>query len=444
MALRFRKSVKIAPGIRVNLSGSGASVTAGPRGASVSFGKRGAYLNAGIPGTGISSRTKLSGGGSASQLRDRQEKEREKKKILDAKRELLASVTLSLNEKGNIEGVDASGQTLSSADIKLLWAERRAYMSSWLEDKCAEINGDVELLARIHMDTPAPTVEPKFSPAPFLKAPPEKPEKPTFPAKPVLTEVGALAPWRRILKKNRIDHARAIEERSAQYSRDLKEWRNIIEFQVKAQKKAISDWENRLASWRLEKKEHEVSEDKYRAMFAERIRTDAELMSSQLERAFGRMAWPRETLISYQVEEDERYVLLDVDLPEIEDLPQQLATISASGKKLNIKQKAQKQARLEYALHVHGIALRLAGVTLAELPACESVIVSGYSQRLNSGTGVINDDYLFSVKFERSTFEKINFDNLSLIDPIETLSMFEHRRKMTSTGVFKAVKPFSG
>ena len=57
MALRFRKSIKLAPGLRMNLSGSGASWTLGPRGASVGIGQRGTYLNSGIPGTGLLQRS---------------------------------------------------------------------------------------------------------------------------------------------------------------------------------------------------------------------------------------------------------------------------------------------------------------------------------------------------------------------------------------------------
>lgn len=61
MALRFNKRLKIAPGVKLNISKSGVSTTLGPKGASVNVGKRGTHLNAGIPGTGLSSRTKLSG-----------------------------------------------------------------------------------------------------------------------------------------------------------------------------------------------------------------------------------------------------------------------------------------------------------------------------------------------------------------------------------------------
>jgi hypothetical protein len=66
---RFRKSVKIAPGVKLNLSKSGVSGTFGVKGASVNVGKDGAYLNTGIPGTGVYDRKKL-GGGSAAQGAD--------------------------------------------------------------------------------------------------------------------------------------------------------------------------------------------------------------------------------------------------------------------------------------------------------------------------------------------------------------------------------------
>lgn len=60
MALRFRKRVRIAPGISINITQKGiTSATVGPRGANVNVGKKGAYLNAGLPGTGIYSRTQI-------------------------------------------------------------------------------------------------------------------------------------------------------------------------------------------------------------------------------------------------------------------------------------------------------------------------------------------------------------------------------------------------
>lgn len=54
MSFRFRKSVKIAPGIRVNFSKSGVSTSIGKRGATVNLSKRGTRVTAGLPGTGLS------------------------------------------------------------------------------------------------------------------------------------------------------------------------------------------------------------------------------------------------------------------------------------------------------------------------------------------------------------------------------------------------------
>lgn len=61
MGLRFRKTLKIFSGLKLNFSGSGVSITLGGRGHSVTYGKKGTYVNLGIPGTGISYRQKVSG-----------------------------------------------------------------------------------------------------------------------------------------------------------------------------------------------------------------------------------------------------------------------------------------------------------------------------------------------------------------------------------------------
>lgn len=61
MGLRLRKSIKLAPGLKINLSKSGVSLTAGRRGASVNLSSRGTRATVGLPGTGISYSNKLGG-----------------------------------------------------------------------------------------------------------------------------------------------------------------------------------------------------------------------------------------------------------------------------------------------------------------------------------------------------------------------------------------------
>ncbi|AWU95273.1 DUF4236 domain-containing protein [Azospirillum ramasamyi] len=62
MGFRFRKSITLVPGVRLNLGTKGLSLSAGPRGASMIFCRNGVYANVGIPGTGISYRTRLDSG----------------------------------------------------------------------------------------------------------------------------------------------------------------------------------------------------------------------------------------------------------------------------------------------------------------------------------------------------------------------------------------------
>lgn len=61
MSFRFRTSVKLAPGIRLNFSRSGVSTTFGGRGLSMNVGRRGTRVTAGIPGTGLSFHSRAGG-----------------------------------------------------------------------------------------------------------------------------------------------------------------------------------------------------------------------------------------------------------------------------------------------------------------------------------------------------------------------------------------------
>jgi hypothetical protein len=54
MGFRFRRRVRLAPGLHVNISSHGTSLSIGGRGATLNIGKRGVRETVGIPGTGIS------------------------------------------------------------------------------------------------------------------------------------------------------------------------------------------------------------------------------------------------------------------------------------------------------------------------------------------------------------------------------------------------------
>ncbi|WP_289031347.1 DUF4236 domain-containing protein [uncultured Algoriphagus sp.] len=59
--MRFRRRIRLFPGVTLNFSKSGISTTIGVPGASVNFNKHGKFLNVGIPGTGIYDRKSCGG-----------------------------------------------------------------------------------------------------------------------------------------------------------------------------------------------------------------------------------------------------------------------------------------------------------------------------------------------------------------------------------------------
>ena len=59
MPFRFRRTVKIFPGVKLNLSKGGMSVTVGPKGYHLNFGKQGVRQTIDLPGVGLSHSTYL-------------------------------------------------------------------------------------------------------------------------------------------------------------------------------------------------------------------------------------------------------------------------------------------------------------------------------------------------------------------------------------------------
>lgn len=412
MGFRFRKRVKILPGVRVNIGLNGASLSIGPRGASVSIGKNGTYLNTSIPGTGISFRNKISGNSKQqNRLLAQQLKELEKQDT----EHTTHSIVLDLKEDGTITYKDSNGDELPKAMINIAWKQNADVIQNWLKNEATKIN-DMDMITSIHCDMPYPNSEPDIETVMFEEVAPEAPKK---------QEVEKLSFFKKIFsaaakQQYQID----LQNAEDKYTSDLEQW-----------KQSLDDYEHR-------KKEHEQHQKDIINSFSDLIRNDTETMTTYLEKVYNGLNWPRETIISYDIFTDHKTIYIDIDLPEVEDIPQKTATIAATGKKLNIKQKTEKQLRLDYAIHVHAIALRVAAYTFATLPNLDLVILSGYSQRLDKSTGQTNDEYLYSVKFRRDEMLKINYDNLEELDTIESFQNFEHLRNMTVTGIFKKIEPY--
>ena len=195
-----------------------------------------------------------------------------------------------------------------------------------------------------------------------------------------------------------------------------------------------------LAEWEERKKAFEREEDKRAVRFEEALKLAGEKPEAALEAVISSIEWPRETHVSYQV--DGTIAFLDVDLPEIEDMPPVVYGFSKrSG--LTESPKSETQVRKDYARHVHGVAFLLLGEVFRAVPPVTEIVLSGYTQKVQSSTGREEDQYLFSLRVHRDQWNDINFFALADIDPVEAIGGFEVRRNMTKTGIFKTIEPFS-
>lgn len=392
MALRFRRSVKIAPGLRLNVGKRGVSVSAGVRGARLTVGSSGVYGSAGIPGSGLSMRGKLSGRGQPTRAQS-------------STAESL-QVTLSLRQDGKVEILGPDGNPLPRRLVGVLREQQGEFIQQWLEERCREVDGGIESLLSIHLRTPAPGEERKFRREPFELAGPERPK-----ARPpgLLGQIFAS-------RRQRIERENA---------------------------EAQSAWREALSAWEGPKTQHQRRQDERARRFeAARTGRDAEAMHDHLEEVLATIQWPRETLISYQVDESRTPVFLDVDLPEIEDMPDKQARVAARGLRINIRDRSETQRRKDYMRHIHAVGFRLMGEVLAALPTVQEVVLSGFSQWPDRATGRIEDQYLLSVRAARSQWERIDFHNLQAVDVVEAIGSFDLRRRMTKTGIFKPIEPF--
>ena len=397
MSLRFRKSIKLAPGVRLNFSGSGTSWTFGPRGASIGVGSRGTYLNTGIPGTGLFSRTRLSGGESSHALSSSRTSSAppEGSKV---------EMTCSPNDDGVMTFRDANGDPVSERIVEIAKKQNREAIQGLIQTKCDQINEHVEVLGRLHLNTPDPKVRPQFLAPTFDEMQPESP----------VAKVPGFFDKLFSSRKLRIEEENRAAEQSFQESH---------------------------ADWQMKLDEFHTQVIARKNLVEVLIYKDVPAMEKFLEESLHDIAWPRETKVDFDIDDEGRTVRLDVDLPELEDMPNKLAAVPVRGLKLSVKGLAPAKVQKLYGEHIHSLAFRLVGEVFAALPVAQLVELSGYSQRRSKVTGQMGDEYLLSVRVERPTWESIDFHGMKAIDVNEALAQFDLKRDQLKDGAFKAIIP---
>ena len=422
MGIRFRKSVKICKGVKINFSKSGASLSLGGRGHSLNFGKRGTRSTIGIPGTGISYSTKVGGGKSSRKCTS-----------THSTVKVPASVSIRMNDKGQIKIEDRFGREITDQTVlrKIKATPQYKIQKDNLEkrrlEKIDEIvrNAEAENERFINIFELSPVVDSLTD----FKYRLSDIKIETFLGEldeiPIPTEKTVRIELKKEAKENVSGSIFQVGKLRKQY----------IEENIQQRlSDAITNWEEEKNS---AKEECRKECEKQRSFLSDLIEGENYAVWEIFDDWIESCELPVEININYDWDNKNNTMMLDVDLPEIEDLFVTKMTKTESGN-LKEKKKTQAELREEYTRLVFGLAIFISSNAFNTSPAIEKILVSGYTQRKNKN-GEITDDYIYSIKFRRNMFEK---RDLSKVSPVDFCMSFDIRCNMTSTMLFKTIKPF--
>ena len=432
--MRYRKRIKIAKGINVNLSGSGASLSMGVRGASVTVGKKGTYLNTGIPGTGIYDRRKIAGGRSkatTSNLNDN-----------SSATSMQVKVELKLDEKGKpiLNLFDSQGRAITDESTIRKVKRTDQYkqgVEKLMQDKKEEIENSFKEFVEIYKSTPALFIESDIKEE-LKNLTPQHYERKLF---------NEPAPLIEDVKKD-------LEIIAKQKINKIFFWKNkslrndYVANNLQSKFQELTEaWEQRKNNFELEQDNIEIEENErynkeYEFVLAEienYLEGNEDYVGSKIEILLNEITLPVEFSIDYDYDREKSVLYIDLDLPEIEDMPVEKVNTLASGK-ISVKNKSQKEIKYDYAQCVCGIAFYFSGLFFNISSMIKTIQISGYTQRVNKTTGNIGDDYVYSIRFDRSVFENLNYKE---IDPIEAFNNFDYRMNFTKSFDLKTIEPFN-
>jgi len=376
MGFRFRRRIRLAPGININLGLGGASLSLGGPGATVNIGRKGVLGTVGIPGSGLSYSEQLASFGKRKTASNGP-------KSQSTPLSNLLGFRLQLKDDNQITaeldmGNGYQGQLADSRQWALLIQSHEQQIRDWLMALADERNHAIYGLSQLHQQIPQPgsrfnPVRPFDQPAPVRRVPEP------------LGLIEKLNPFAKKRYEEELARAQALFEVETREHDEARSCHHRY-MQLVLAKQRLAQTGNQQA------------------------------MSELLNDAFSSVNWPKETLIDFEFVSDQ-VLMLDVDLPEIEDIGGLVFTPNANLSGLSEKKLKVSEINQIYQEHIYGVIARIVGEAFAVLPTLDSVIISGYTQRRNK-QGEVQDDYVISIGIDLETWRKIYpqiTNNLSVI-----------------------------
>ncbi|MBR6872117.1 MAG: DUF4236 domain-containing protein [Ruminococcus sp.] len=443
MGFRFRKTVKICKGVRINFSKSGASLSLGGRGHSVNIGKR-SRVTIGIPGTGLSYSSSLSGNNKSNRSSSSRSRSSNSGSGRTSTVILPSQFSIVMNNDGKIEIRDNNDNIITDPSVirKIKSSDSYKNMVQKLELQRQERLNEIydEAIAEndkfIKINRQSPQVDWEEQYIHILNN--------LRPQEYIRKEYDVPCPTEEEIRE-RLE-SEAIETVKGSIFRIKKLRREYVESNLQERTNA------EIAKWTADKEQFDAAEERtsiaenkrynedfkvYKQYVEDRINGDEEVINSAVESWISSCVLPVEINVDYEWFQGQHLMYLDVDLPEIEDIPENEVVKQSNG---NLKEKKKTQATLkqEYVNLVFGLAVFISANIFNISPAIYYITISGYTQRRNK-IGDISDEYIYSIKFIRSVFEKTN---LQYINPKDFCMTFENRCNMTTTMLMKKIVPY--
>ncbi len=463
MGFRFRKSLKLLPGVRLNVGTGGASLSLGVRGASVNVGTRGARMTVGIPGTGLSWSESLT---SSAGRRGGRAVEADQFSSTASLRDAASTPGLTLVHAGS--GRRMSAQQIRAAYERLQREEDRAQAQAELDQLQEELDQrlqswrDMPRVMRIEDMGPL-LVERPFS---NTAEPPEAPDLPgaeevlrreaRLRAEAALVPLPAEVFWRaRALLascaglvfgvcaliwapfpipggflggfafllaapvvppvlvwvwSHRVRADRLLSTDKATEKDFQERWSKLRPALVQVHADELAEYNAAVSNAESNWQRFEAYRvDVYRRLIAGEEALVESVVSSVLED----LDFPFEAAVEYAME-DITKGYLHVDLPELEDIiPHTRHRILKDGRRKESNRTVAERNAL-YADLVCGLALQLASEVFFSAPTHQEVFIAAYTQRKNNRTGEFGDDYIYVLRIPRAMLYDIDAET---IDP---------------------------
>ena len=433
MGYRFSRRIRICKGVHLNVSKSGVGISLGVRGASISTGPRGTYINAGLPGTGLSYRQKISSGPSNKFIERNLVENYQSGSTIEFQIDNDGSETVILR---NSSGYPIKNETLvqkvmRSPEYKEIVRKARIVKNDLIikqNDDAIFFYKSTPKLVSIEdvvneRDDVSGLLLKSYQPMPFNEA---EPRDTSFYDE-SLAFAQATVKTHKFWKKKELIRIATYEKMDELHKKALKEWdaRREAHFKTEEQIKEKKDAEY--------KKEYDKLLVERKQTYEQILNPTDEYLQDTVSDVLSQIELPIDFSIDYAV--NKRKIELDIDLPEIEDYPQVTSTILQSGK-LSIKKKTITQLNKDYATSVIGMSFFFAGLLFNISPAIKEISMAGYTQRLNKKSGNIEDQYVYSVKYTRDEFSRLNISN---IEPLEAIKNFDHIIDVSSKFELKTI-----